>query len=138
MATSAFNHGPVRSDWAESREISHVSWGTLCPRQMLASPGAPPLEAALLQKVTPFTRSFKFAHHPGFDIAQVTGPIPRKRSAGTIESLAALCVDCREPKKFQARLLYSIYWPDSLASQFARFADKHRELPENVPPEFRL
>ena len=39
-------------------------------------------------KVTPFTRSFKFAHHPGFDIAPVTDPTLRKRSAGIIESLA--------------------------------------------------
>ena len=49
MATSAFNHGPVRSDWAESLKYPTSLGARFCPRQMLASPGAPPLEAALLE-----------------------------------------------------------------------------------------
>ena len=81
-------------------------------------------------KFPPFIRPFKFAHHPGFDIAPVTDPTLRKRSAGLIESLAVPCVDCCEPKKFQARLLYPIYcqipWLPSLPASLTNTANCRR------------
>ena len=138
MATSAFNHGPVRSDWAELlRNIPRLLG------HLLALVRCSPLLAfrhlkQRFLKVTPFTRSFKFAHHPGFDIAPVTDPTLRNALPDLSASLAVPRVDCCEPKNFVARLLYPIYWPDSQASQFACFADKYRELPKYVFPEFRF